>query len=359
MDMANNLNIGLEPVEISNDEFLDNLIKERELSDVIDEVIDLNKDVIKPQEVSELQKSSNSDSYLDNLLKERDVLLKQYLNHNDDKKMTLETKQEPKNLVSEEKSITEELLNMQSSSMSIEEVNNSDLNLILIQNQQQNMDDDIINKIQNNRDQVLKNTLSSDDSNRKEEIKKSEPELKPKTSQKSIQKSIQKSSRDQKKDQKQQNRISYENSTNFEEKGSNKKIIESSRSSNNTSNTNPPVNEAKTKYPEAFNKDPIWGMLIRITTDNSPSPNMKNIVTNYLKLLGQTNMNQFIIGITFALYSESLDNKSNIKNELIKSLIFLSNQFVKMIQQKIPIWNGKSTLGCMQVLNKFQLKPQA
>ena len=73
MEISNDISqtIDLEPVETQNDEFLDNLMRENELSEVIDEVIDLNKDVLQSHEVTKIVIPSKSDPYLDNLLKER------------------------------------------------------------------------------------------------------------------------------------------------------------------------------------------------------------------------------------------------------------------------------------------------
>ena len=85
--------------------------------------------------------------------------------------------------------------------------------------------------------------------------------------------------------------------------------------------------------------------------------NSKLISYNVILILSSYDISYFPIICAFVLFCEDLDNKKEVRLELINSLLEIEKHLIKLIQHRQFIWNNnKNTLECYNFINKLKLK---
>lgn len=111
----------------------------------------------------------------------------------------------------------------------------------------------------------------------------------------------------------------------------------------------------KERYPIVFKTNNIWKKLVNMV----PLNNIKLLTYNVVLILSSYNISYFPIVCAFVLFSEDLDNKKEMRLELINSLLEIEKHLIKLIQNRKFIWNNnKNTLECYNFFNKLKLKEQ-
>ena len=118
----------------------------------------------------------------------------------------------------------------------------------------------------------------------------------------------------------------------------------------------PKVIENKQKnerYPVDFKSNPIWIKLLKMVNDP------KLISYNIILILSSYDISYFPIVCAFVLFVEELDNKKELRLQLINSLIQIENHLIKLIHNRQFVWNtNKNTMQCYNFINKLKLKEQ-
>ena len=87
--------------------------------------------------------------------------------------------------------------------------------------------------------------------------------------------------------------------------------------------------------------------------------NIKLLTYNVVLILSSYDISYFPIVCVFVLFSEDLDNKKEMRLELINSLLEIEKHLIKLIQNRKFVWNNnKNTLECYNFINKLKLKEQ-
>jgi len=268
-----------------------------------------------------------ADPYLDNLVKEREMALKSFFiqsenNVNDKNNLNDVNVNQEDNI-----NLSDELKNTQSIILSNEQINDDNINADLI------IDDDILNKIQETRfsksNNINENEIEKEKIKEKEQIKEREH---------GREREKMKEKEKEKEREREREKIKQKEMERLKDKNKSKEVI-----------IEPAV---KVQYPVEFQKTPIWQDLSKLINNND---NIQNILKGFIEILSKTNINQFIIGVTFTIYNEDLKNKPSIRSELIKALISLYDQLNKMMQKGIMFWLGKNTVQCIKIMYQLQI----
>ena len=87
--------------------------------------------------------------------------------------------------------------------------------------------------------------------------------------------------------------------------------------------------------------------------------NLKLISYNVVLILSTYDISYFPVVCAFVLLSEYLDNKKEVRIELIDSLLSIERHLIKLIEHRQFVWNNnKNTLECYNFMNKLKLKEQ-
>jgi hypothetical protein len=113
-------------------------------------------------------------------------------------------------------------------------------------------------------------------------------------------------------------------------------------------NNSPVQNNNIQKYPPQMRDNPIWKLLFKII--NEPKP-----IDNFMGLMSKLSINEYPKVCTFIYFVEELENKLEMKVQLIMGLIFIYNNFVKLVNMRQFVYNGMNLLQVVNLMNNWKL----
>jgi hypothetical protein len=111
------------------------------------------------------------------------------------------------------------------------------------------------------------------------------------------------------------------------------------------------------KYPSEFKNHPIWIKLVETITECDKNKVDGDILATRYVVLLFVNMAlaDYITICTFVYYSEDLDNKLPLRINMIKAMIEVYNNYIKMANNNQYYWNNKDIMLAVNIMSKWKL----
>ena len=102
-----------------------------------------------------------------------------------------------------------------------------------------------------------------------------------------------------------------------------------------------------------FIKVPLWQQLVELVKKN-PSNN-NNITKNIVLLFVNYPLNYYQLIYYFVCYSEEVSKKLELKGMLIKAMIEILNNYIKLYNNRQLIWNNKNVVIAVKLMSSWNL----
>jgi hypothetical protein len=118
---------------------------------------------------------------------------------------------------------------------------------------------------------------------------------------------------------------------------------------------NPPQIENKL-YPPEFKNTPVWEKLSGLIKNNLSNSDINVIATRFiLALLVNAPLKDYLIICTYVYYSEDLNKNKEIRISMIKGMIEVYNNYIKLAKNRQMLWNNKNVAMAINIMNNWKM----
>jgi hypothetical protein len=122
-------------------------------------------------------------------------------------------------------------------------------------------------------------------------------------------------------------------------------------------NNNTTINVHNNLYPYEFKNTSVWNKLSELIKKNISNPDINIIATRFiLSLLVNAPLSEYLIICTYAYYSEDLDKYKEVRISLIKGMLEVYNNYIKLAKNRQIFWNNKNVLIAINMMNNWKIE---
>lgn len=109
-------------------------------------------------------------------------------------------------------------------------------------------------------------------------------------------------------------------------------------------------------YPPAFKKTPVWEKLSGLIKNNLSNSDINVIATRFiLALLVNAPLKDYLIICTYVYYSEDLNKNKEVRISMIKGMIEVYNNYIKLAKNRQMLWNNKNVGMAINIMNNWKM----
>ncbi len=110
-------------------------------------------------------------------------------------------------------------------------------------------------------------------------------------------------------------------------------------------------------YPSEFKQTSVWNKLSDLIKKNISKPDINIIATKFiLSLLVNAPLSEYLIICTYVYYSEDLDKTKEIRISLIKGMLEVYNNYIKLAKHRQFFWNNKNVVMAINIMNNWKME---
>ena len=119
-------------------------------------------------------------------------------------------------------------------------------------------------------------------------------------------------------------------------------------------NTSVPQNNKL--YPIEFIKTPVWEKLSLIIKNNIHNPDINVIAArSILTLLVSSPLSDYLIICTYVYYSEDLEQKRELRLSMVKAMLEVYNNYLKLSKNRQILWNNKNVAMAINIMKNWKI----
>ncbi len=110
-------------------------------------------------------------------------------------------------------------------------------------------------------------------------------------------------------------------------------------------------------YPPEFKNTPVWEKLSTLIKNNISKSDINIIAARFiLTLLVNSPLSDYLIICTYVYYSEDLDNNKDLRAHMIKGMLEVYNNYIKLSRNRQILWNNKNVAMAINMMNNWKIE---